>query len=218
MQIEKHRVTEPGYRLSIWLVVFFLGLCRIPSLHADTMTIGGTVTQSTQDGTGPAANNPGLNDIKDGEAYSVSLSFNGSIAAPGTYDLTGSTLSFSVVSAGAVENQFDSVSLTVTQFGVFDQLSLFACLATGSGCNQGNELDLSFMIRASDLNSGNVTALGVVNLLPLDLLQDDGVTDIQGSIASYSYTPPGTTIPTPEPASILLAASVFAALSLRLRK
>jgi hypothetical protein len=49
-------------------------------------------------------------------------------------------------------------------------------------------------------------------------LQDDGVTDIQGSIASYSYTPPGTTIPTPEPASILLAASVFAALSLRLRK
>ena len=61
-------------------------------------------------------------------------------------------------------------------------------------------------------------ALGVVNLLPLDLLQDDGVTDIQGSIATYSYTPPGTTIPTPEPASILLAASVFAALSLRLRK
>ena len=131
MQIEKHRVTEPGYRLSIWLVVFFLGLCRIPSLHADTMTIGGTVTQSTQDGTGPAVNNSGLNDIKDGEAYSVSLSL--TVDRRSRYLRSDRVHSHSVV--GGRRRIPDSVGLTVTQFGVFDQLSLFARLATGSGCN-----------------------------------------------------------------------------------
>lgn len=114
--------------------------------------------------------------------------------------------------AGAVESAFDSVSLTITQSGVSDQISLFACLSTGSGCNQGNELGLSFMIPAASLNNQNVAALGIPNLLPFDLLEDDGVTDIQGSIANYSYT---QTSPVPEPASCVFAALGLVAVALK---
>jgi hypothetical protein len=117
-----------------------------------------------------------------------------------------------VPAAGAVESAFDSVSVTITQSGVSDQISLFACLSTGSGCNQGNELSLSFMILAANLNNQNVAALGIPNLLPFDLLEDDGVTDIQGSITSYSYT---STSPVPEPASCVLAAFGFVAAALK---
>jgi hypothetical protein len=40
----------------------------VTSLHADTLTIGGAINQSTQDGTGPAVNNPSLNNISDGDS------------------------------------------------------------------------------------------------------------------------------------------------------
>ena len=42
---------------------------------ADTITFGGAIAQSTQDGTGPAANNPDLNNIEDGDLYVVTLDF-----------------------------------------------------------------------------------------------------------------------------------------------
>jgi len=68
------------------------------------------------------------------------------------------------------------------------------------------------MIPAASLNNQNVAALGIPNLLPFDLLEDDGVTDIQGSITSYSYM---STSPVPEPASCVFAAFGFAAVALK---
>src|SRR5207249_3705963 len=46
---------------------------------AATITFSGIITQSTQDGTGPAVNNPSLNNIQDLQAYTVTLAFAGSI-------------------------------------------------------------------------------------------------------------------------------------------
>lgn len=203
---------EFSLKLGLGLFVLLLCMAWAAPLHADVIAISGTINQSTEDGTGPAENNPSLNDIKDGELYTFSLDFTGSITAPGTYDLTGSSLLFSVAVAGAVESSFDFVSLTVAQSGGFDQLSILGCLTTGSACNQGNELDLNFTISSANLNGQNVAAQGDLNLLPLDLLEDDGVTDIHGLITTYSYT---SAAAVPEPASFMLLASGLAAVALK---
>jgi hypothetical protein len=181
------------------------------ALHADTLTVAGIINQSTQDGTGPAVNNPSLNNISDGSSFIVGLSFVGSIASPGTYQLTAPSLFFNVASDNAFENNFDSVSVTVATAGSFDQISILACLTTGSGCNQGNELALDFMIASVDLNNQNAAAQGILNLLPLDLLEDDGVTDIHGSITDYSYT---SSSAVPEPCAFILAAAGLLAVAL----
>lgn len=179
-------------------VIALVFLACASSLCADTITLAGTINQSIQDGTGPAINNPSLNLIQDASQYIIALEFTGSITAPGTYDLTGSTLVFAVASDRALEHHFDFVNLTVMQSGALDQVSIFGCLESGSGCNQGNELDLSFAILSADLNRQGVAAQGTPGLVPLDLLEDDGVTDIHGSIANYSYT---SVDPVPEPLS-----------------
>ena len=193
--------SKSGLAISLWL------LCiagAAGTLHADTLTVTGIINQSTQDGTGPAVNNPDLNQIVDGSFYIVRLNFAGSLAGPGTYDLTGSNLFFRVETAGASETAFNSVSLTIAQSGGLDVLSLFACLSTGSGCGQGNELDLNFQIPAGSLNSISAQPLAVPGLLPLDLLEDDGVTDIHASIDSYSYRPAS---PSPEPSPLVIVAA-----------
>ncbi len=172
------------------------------TLRADTFTIEGAINQSTQDGTGPAFNNPSLNNIQDGSLYVLTLSFLGSITAPGTYNLTAPDVSFRVASDGAAESSFDSVSVTVAQSAGFDEIGILACLTSGSACNQGNELDLNFSILAGDLNRQNAAAQQTPNLLPLDLLEDDGVTDIHGTVTGYSYTPPVGAVP--EPCSVTL--------------
>src|ERR1041385_991029 len=178
-----------------WLMVT-LAACSFASwAGADTITLGGNVTQATLDGNGPAVNNPGLNSILDGDAFSVVLSFSGSITAPGTYSLTG--LSFSDPSAGAIEAGFDSLSLVITANGGFDEFSLLGCLTTGSGCLFGNQLDANFKVPTGSLNSSGVAAIGLDQPHPLDLLEDDGVTDIHGNITSYSYK--GTVVSVPEP-------------------
>jgi hypothetical protein len=172
---------------------------------ADTITLGGTITQSTQDGTGPAANNPGLNAIATGDAYLLTLNFAGSITAPGSYNLTGFNLLFEDPSAGAAENAFSSVNWTVTPSGSLYQISMLACLTTGAaGCAASNQLTLDFGIPLAGLNQQNVTAQGLPLLQPFDLLEDDGVTDIHGSVTTYSYT--GVTA-VPEPGSLLLLGS-----------
>jgi len=155
---------------------------------ADTISLGGQILQSTQDGTGPAANNPGLNGIQDLETYLVTLSFSGSITAAGTYDLTGATLTLSDPAAGASETAFGLISLTVTPNASFDDFSLLACLTSGSGCAFGNQLNANFRIPAVSLHATSVPATGLDQPHPLDLLEDDGITDIQGSITSYSYS------------------------------
>jgi hypothetical protein len=169
---------------------------------ADTITFGGTITQSTQDGTGPASNNPALNNIVDNDLYTVTLSFPGAITAPGTPNLTSASLQFTDTTRAVVENSFGAISLTVTSSGGFDQISLLGCLTTGSDCLLGNFLTGNFQIPAAALNSQNVAAIGLDQPHPLDLLEDDGITDIHGSITTYSYSP--TVSPVPEPASVVL--------------
>lgn len=195
----KSKTFESGWKSSFaWLAVLFAVAAAAP-LRADVISLSGAINQSVSDGTGPAVNNPGLNNISDGADYTVNINFLGSITAPGTYTLAGSSVLFSVASAGVTESDFDSVSLTVAPVGGLDEISLFACLTTGSGCDQGNELAMSFFVPAAQLNAADVSAFAVGGLLPLDLLEDDGVTDIHGTIAHYSYTPPAGT---PEPATL----------------
>lgn len=188
------------FRFGLGLVIAFVCM-NCASLRADTLTIGGTINQSIEDGTGPAVNNADLNKILDGDSYIFSLIFAGSITSPGTYDLTGPDVLFSVPGHSVVEDSFNSVSLTIAQFGNFAQFSVLVCLTTGSACNQGNELALNFMIPFANLNDQDVAAQGVPNLLPLDLLEDDGVTDIHGLVTDYSYTE------VPEPSAIVFVGS-----------
>ena len=185
------------------LLLLLCCLAAPAPLRADSITVGGAITQSVSDGTGPALNNPALNQIADGDSFTIRLNFAGAISAPGTYTLTG----IGFLSAGGVaENNFASAILTIVQSGAADTLSLFAGLATGSGCNQGNELDLNFSIAAADLTSLNAAASQINGLLPLDLLEDDGVTDIHGTVTSFSNTSPAST-PIPEPSVVLLLLS-----------
>jgi hypothetical protein len=209
------RYTPPGWykkRLGFeWMAILFL-MAPLGVLRADTITVTGAVTQSTEDGTGPAINNPSLNTILDGDAFTVILSFDGSINAPGVFGLTGLNIIFRGAFADAVERNFDSGLLTVTQTSGFDDFSLFGCLTTGSGCNQGNELDLNFIIPSGQFGGQSVVAEGVPDLLPMELLEDDGATDIHGSITSYSNASA-----TPEPGSALLTGAGLMALSVIMR-
>ncbi len=65
-----------------WLA--FLLLAGASLLYADTITVAGAITQPTQEGTGPAVNNPDLNNILDGDPFSVTFHFDGAITAPGS--------------------------------------------------------------------------------------------------------------------------------------
>ena len=205
-----------GGRLSRWLLVG-LAVCGLANgAVAGTISFGGSITQSTQDGTGPALNNPSLNNIQSLQAYTVTLIFAGSITAPGTYNLTGSSLTFSDPTAPATETSFGSMSLTIAAIAGFDQFSLLACLTSGSGCAAGNQLDANFEIPAAMLNSQNVGAIGLDPPHPLDLLEDDGTTDIQGTIATYSNS--GPVGAAPEPSSAVLLGCVLTALVAANRK
>ncbi len=53
-----------GVKRSLWLAVALIPMAAATTLSADVMTISGVINQSVADGTGPAANNPGLNDIR----------------------------------------------------------------------------------------------------------------------------------------------------------
>ena len=206
-----NRLWRRGSRFRRWSVAALV-VCGLANVaEADTITFGGLISQSTPDGTGPALNNPTLNNIKDLQPFSVALTFPGSITAPGTY--SGSTLAFSVPLAPASETSFSSISLTITANGSNDVFSLLGCLSSGSGCGAGNQLDANFEIPAAMLNSQNVAAVGLDQPHPLDLLEDDSTTDIQGSITSYSQTS------TPEPSSVALVGCVLtlAAVNRRLR-
>lgn len=193
-------------------------ICGAVPVYADTITVSGAITQSTADGTGPAANNTSLNSINDSDSYSVSLNFVGSISTPGTYNqaskLTGATLVFSDPTAPSTETAFDNANSTlkITQSAGVDTFNWLGCLTTGVfGCTGGNQLDLIFTIPAAGLNSQNVPAGAVFGQKPFELLEDDGVTDIQGTVTTYSYTP--TASAAPEPGTFTLLASGLASLA-----
>lgn len=187
---------------------------------AGTITFGGTITQSTPDGTGPASNNPALSNIQDLQAYTVTLAFLGSITTPGTYDLTGSSLTFSDPAAPASETSFGDITLVISAAGAFNDLTLKGCLTTGSGCDVGNQLSAMFRIPSAGLNSQNVVAIGLDPPHPLDLLEDDGVTDIQGTITSYSYDGAPSAVPEPSPVGLVACflAGLVAAHRIRIKK
>ena len=193
-------------------LVFCVALCCCVS--AGTISITGSITQSTGDGTGPAVNNPSLNKIVDGDAYSILLDLTGSsvsaINAPGVYNLTGGALTFSDPSAPSTEASFASIVLVVSNAGAVDDLTLLGCLTTGTACNQGNQLSASFEIPAASLTALNVATTGLDQPHPLDLLEDDGVTDIHGSITRFSNST-SASVPEPGAGAILIASLVLLA-------
>lgn len=140
-------------RLAGWTLIAVLAACGVTGrAAAEEITFGGAITQSIQDGTGPAINNPSLNGIKDGDFYTVTLDFSGPFTSPGAYDpLAGATLTLTDAAAGASESAFNLISLSVLPDAGFADISLLACLSTGSACDQGNELN--FEIPAVQLNS-----------------------------------------------------------------
>jgi hypothetical protein len=188
-----------AFSVAALLVVSVL---RAPCAVADTITFGGLITQSTGDGTGPAVNNPSLNSIADGDAYTVALSFTGSITTTGTYSLAGATVLFSDSAAGASESAFSTPSLTISQSGSTAQFTFSGCLTTGTSCATGNQLSGYFSIPFASLNAQNVAASAISGLTPsMDLLEDDGATDIQGTVSRYSYS----AVPLPAAGWLLLS-------------
>ncbi len=187
-----------------WRLVAALVACGAAGqASAEEITFGGTITQSTQDGTGPAVNNLSLNGIKDGDLYTVTLVFPGLLTSPVSFDpLAGATLTFLDAAAGVSESAFNLVSLSVLPDASLADVSLLGCLSTGSACDQGNELDANFEIPAVQLNSRTWNGQAISGLLPLDLLEDDGATDIHGSVSAIA--------PVPEPAQIWLLGAIVA--------
>jgi hypothetical protein len=168
------------------------------SAYADSITVNGTITQDLVDSGATAVANQSLNQIRDGDGYNVVMSFSGVISSPGSYTL--SSILFSDPAAGASESAFISGDMTIALASPMDQFSVLGCLVDAISCFQGNQLALNFQVPAVQLNQTGVTATFVPSLLPLDLLEDGGNSEIQGSINGYSYT--GATSSTPEPSTL----------------
>jgi hypothetical protein len=188
----------------------FIAVVFAISAYADSITINGTITQDLVDSGATAVANQSLNQIRDGDAYNVVLSFSGIVSTPGSYAL--SSILFSDPAAGASESAFISGNMNIALASPMDQFSVLGCLVDAISCFQGNELDLNFQIPAVQLNQTGVTATFIPALLPLDLLEDGGNTEIQGSIDGYSYT--GATSSTPEPSTLGLIGVSLACLGL----
>jgi hypothetical protein len=170
--------------------------------------VTGVVTQDLADAGATAVANPSLDNVADGDPFTVTLTFSGDITAPGG-PFTLTSMLFSDSTAGASEGAFISGSMTITDVTGMDQFSVLGCLVDPVSCSQGNELDLNFQIPSAGLNQTGVSAQFIPALLPLDLLEDGGNTEIQGSLSGYSYA---STAQVPEPSTVLLFAASLAGL------
>ena len=209
-----------------------------PALRADDITVTGTITQSTADGTGvynpmtgtyQAVNNPSLDNISDGDTFSLVIDLTAPITSPGgPFAISDASFTDTTPGVWASETSFD-LSNALTSITIApdasnpadDDVFLLVCLTTGSACDEGDSLSLDFMIASSDLNSASAPATLIPGLFPaLDLLEDDGQTDIQGGVSTYSYFPPGGgTTNTPEPDSIvLLCCGLLAVIAIGVRR
>lgn len=183
------------------VIVFVLALSAVMS-PADTIVFSGAITQSVPDGTGPAVSNPSLNNIRDGDIYTVTFSFPGAIIPS---IVPSPNLVFTDSTHPASESSFFILNLSVIADGTFDDFSLLACL-TGGGCAFGNQMTANFKIPAALLHSQNVAAIGLDQPHPLDLLEDedtDTPLDIHGSITSYSYISSAAAVPEPSSFALL---------------
>ena len=164
-------------------------------------------------------NNPALNNIVDGDAYTVEIDFPGSIVAPGAFNpLTRASMIFT--DGLVTETRFSSVFLTVSVDSnptLYD-ISLLGCLSTGSACGVGNDLSANFAVAVASFNSLSAPAQFIPGLVPsFDLLEDDGVTDIQGTISSFSNSSTAVPSSVPEPSSMVVTLA-FGLLAMLTRK
>jgi hypothetical protein len=188
-------------RLLTAAAIAVLLLCA-PRAGAGTITLGGVISQSTQDTGTPAVGNTSLNNILDGDAFSVVLNFTDPITSPGTF--TTSVL-FTDASATATESGFISGTMVITPSGALSQFAIVGCLIDASSCGTGNQLALDFQIPTTLLSQTGVSVQSIPALLPADLLEDGGSTDIQGGLSTYAYTGSvGTATPEPSTAALTL--------------
>jgi len=186
------------------LTGLFAALCAVESpARADIVQVTGTITQDLTDSGATAGSNPALEAIKDGDLYSVQLTFNGPILAPGVFSLT--SVQFKDLTHPVVENAFISGSMTITQSSGVDTFSALGCLIDAVTCLAGNQLDLNFEIPSSGLNMTGVAASAVPGIFPsMDLLEDGGSSDIHGTVTSYGLV---AAAPEPPARPILVAAA-----------
>ena len=178
------------------------------------ISFGGVISQSTQNDTGPAVNNPALNIIADGDAYTVTINFIGSVSTLGAHPLAGVSMTFADTTQSATETafapptsascaSFPTICVVVSTDGAFDNISVLACLPTGSGCAVSNQLDANFQVPVAGLTGSSISAQGIAGLTPLDLLEGDGTTDIQGSVTRWSNNRAASTVPEPSVLALL---------------
>jgi PEP-CTERM motif len=197
-------------RVHIALLLGLFGLAA--GVRADTIYVSGTITQDLADSGGVAINNPSLNNINDGDSFTVTLAFLGSITGPQMTNLTSAV--FVDNTAAASEDGFISAEVNIIAAAPEDQFEVLGCLLDPVSCTQGNELDLNFQIAATGLNQFGVGAEDIPDLSPsLDLLEDGGNSEIQGAVNSYSYQ--AAAAPVPEPSTFGLLLIAMAAVGVR---
>jgi len=190
-------------------------LCSVGNVvRAGAITLTGAITQDLADSLETASANPSLNNVADGDAYSVVLNFSGTISGP-VAAFALSSIQFTDMTNSASENAFISGSLTMTQASGVDTFSVLGCLIDPSTCPLGNELDLNFEIPSTGLTQTGVTASIVPGLIPsMDLFEDSGNSEIQGSITGYSQSGAAPGVPEPSTVSLLMFGAAFLAMRL----
>jgi hypothetical protein len=191
-----------------------LTLCLTGFAHAGSITLTGIVTQSTADSMVPAMSNPSLNNIADGDLFKITMNFAGLIGAPSSTSL--SYVAFADTTNAGGENAFISGKLVITQSAGVDQFFMLACLVDQNTCQQGNQLALNFALPQAQLQFGSATPQTIPGLLPMDLLEDSGSTDIQGTLTTYAFRE--SAAPTPEPTAFALTGLSLIGLAVLVRR